>query len=96
MFETLVSSRIRRALLEHTLTHPQEPFYLRGLAKQLNLSISPLRRELLRLEHAGMLTAIEEGNMRFYRVNTTSPTFLELTKVSLQPSAFSRHRNTYH
>ena len=85
MFETLVSSRVRRTLLEHILTHPQEPFYLRGLAKQLNLSISPLRRELLRLEQAGALTAIEEGNMRFYRVNTASPAFLELTKVSPQP-----------
>ncbi|MBI4596857.1 MAG: winged helix-turn-helix transcriptional regulator [Candidatus Omnitrophica bacterium] len=85
MLESLVSSRIRRTLLEHILTHPQEPFYLRGLAKQLSLSISPLRRELLRLEHTGMLSAVEEGNMRFYRVNATSAAFLELKDVAKWP-----------
>ena len=86
MLEALVSSRIRRALLEHILQHPQDSFYLRGLAKQLNLSISPLRRELLRLEHSGMLTAIEEGNLRLYRVNTTNPAFIELTRLGAQDS----------
>ena len=55
MLETLISSRIRRALFEYILTHPSERFYLRGLAKSLGLSVSPLRREIKRLEHSGML-----------------------------------------
>lgn len=78
MLETFVSSRIRRALFEHILTHPRERFYLRGLAKQLQVSVSPLRRELKRLEEIGMLAAAEEGSMRFYTVNTASPVFLQL------------------
>ena len=86
MLEALVSSRIRRTLFEYLLTHSTERFYLRGLAKQLNLSISPLRRELARLEQSGMLQAVEEGNMRFYTVNATSPAFLQLKQAGLTAS----------
>ncbi len=78
MLEALVSSKIRRALLEHVLTHPDDRFYLRGLAKSLGLSVSPLRRELKRLEHSGILTADQEGNILFYTVNQSAPAFLQL------------------
>lgn len=83
MLENLVSSRIRRSLLEHILSSPKERFYLRGLAKSLNLSVSPLRRELKRLEQSGMLRAEEEGNMLFYAVETNSQAFLELARMTL-------------
>ena len=82
MLEALISSRIRRTLFEYLLTHPTDRFYLRGLAKHLSLSISPLRRELARLEQSGMLRAEQEGNIRFYTVTTASPAFLELQQVS--------------
>ena len=78
VLESIVSSRIRRTLIEHLLAHPAERVYLRGLAKQLNLSISPLRRELKRLEAAGVLKATDEGSMRFYLVDQTAPLFLQL------------------
>jgi len=85
MLETLISSRIRRTLFEYLLTHPTQYFYLRGLAKDLNLSISPLRRELVRLEQAGVLAVVEEANIRFYRVNTESPVYRQL-RQAFQPS----------
>lgn len=78
MLEALVSSKIRRALLEHLLTHPTDSFYLRGLAKELQLSVSPLRRELKRLEQSGMLSARQEGNMLFYALNQQSPAFQQM------------------
>ncbi len=87
MLETLISSRIRRTLLEHILAHPDDRFYLRGLAKTLSLSVSPVRRELLRLEQLGMLAAYEEGNMRFYVVNQSCAEFQQL-KHAAQTSGF--------
>ena len=84
MLESFVSSRIRRTLLEYLLSHPNERFYLRGLSKDLGLSVSPLRRELKRLEHSGMLKAVPEGNMLFYAVNTTAPAFLQLQSLGTQ------------
>ena len=82
MLESLVSSRIRRSLFEHILAHPQERFYLRGLAKELGLSISPLRRELKRLAQTRVLNAVQEGNILFYTVDTSSPLFLQLTQAA--------------
>jgi len=81
MLETLISSRIRRTLFEYLLTHPTQYFYLRGLAKELNLSISPLRRELAKLEQSGVLTVVQEANIRFYRVNTESPVYRQLRQA---------------
>ena len=82
MFETFVSSRIRRALLEHILSHPDGRFYLRGLAKELTLAISPLRRELLRMEQLGVLKAYDEANIRFYVVDQTNPQFAQLKQAA--------------
>lgn len=82
MLETLIAPRIRRTLLEHLVAHPVDRFYLRGLAKDLNLPISPLRRELKRLEGFGMLRAVREGNMLFYTVDTTAPVFQQLHRAS--------------
>lgn len=82
MFEALVSSRIRRALLEHIVAHPEGRFYLRGLAKQLGLPITPVRRELKRLEQLGVLAGYHEANIRFYTVNQHSPAFAELKPLA--------------
>ncbi len=96
MLESLVSSRIRRTLLEHLLAHPQDRFYLRGLARQLGLTISPLRRELKRFERLGMLSIAEEANAKFYMVNQTPPAFTQLQSatrtqpVESQPTIIGR------
>ena len=87
MFETFISSRIRRTLFEHLLSHQTDRFYLRGLAKDLGLSISPLRRELKRLENSGMLQTDQEGNMLFYTVNADSDLFLQLQHASATASS---------
>jgi len=84
VFETLVSSRIRRTLLAYLLAHPNERFYLRGLAKTLQLTVTPLRRELKRLEAAGVLRASQEGKRLVYAVNQASPLFAQL-KHAVQP-----------
>lgn len=87
MLESLVPSRIRRTLLEHLLVHPDGRFYLRGLAKELSLPISPLRRELLRLEQLGVLSAYEEANARFYTINQSHPQFVQLKQAASVPTS---------
>ena len=83
MLETLVSSTVRRTLFEYLLTHPQGRFYLRGLAKELHLAISPLRRELVRLERVGVLKAYPEANIRFYIIDQTHPVFVQLQQAAM-------------
>ena len=90
MLESLVSSKIRRALLEHFLTHPHDRFYLRGLAKELSLSVSPLRRELKRFEHSGLLHVQHEANILFYTINLRSPIVHQLTPLMMSnPSSLN-------
>lgn len=86
MLESIVSSRVRRTLFEYILTHPNNRFYLRGLAKNLDLSISPLRRELKRLEKSGLLHSEQEANILFYTVKTDSTLFHQLNLAAAQPA----------
>jgi hypothetical protein len=51
------------------------------LAKELGIAISPLRRELIRLEELGVLKAFQEANIRFYIVDQTCPSFLQLKQA---------------
>ena len=85
MLESLISSRIRRALVEYLLKYPENRFYLRGLAKELNLAISPLRRELKKLEKSGLLRTYQEGNILFYAVDRNHPLFLQLCQMLNKP-----------
>lgn len=94
MLETLISSKIRRALFEYLLVHPAERFYLRGLAKELNLSVSPLRRELKRLEHSGLLSTQQEANVLFYTVNSRAPAFGQLLSLKTQGTDVSTFHTT--
>lgn len=81
MLETLVSSRIRRSLLGHLLAYPSGRFYLSGLARELGLTISPLRRELKRFECVGLLKSSKEANTLFYTVDQASPAFRQLSQA---------------
>ncbi len=87
MLETLVPSKVRRAVLAYLLAHPGERFYLRGLAKDLGLSVSPLRRELKRMEQAGLLVCSQEANILFYRANAASPAYHELQRLGTEGAA---------
>ena len=87
MLETLVPSKVRRALFEYLLSHPGERFYLRGLAKELGLSVTPLRRELKRLEQSGVLQTVPEGQLLFYTANPQASVFQELQQAGVPAKA---------
>ena len=81
MLESLVASKIRRTLLEYILTHLDHRFYLRGVAKELVLPVSPVQRELKRLERLGLLKTQQEANIRFYLVDQACPHFVQLKQA---------------
>ncbi len=86
--EELVSSKIRVRLLTHLLTYPEERVYLRGIAKTLELPITPVRRELQRLMSMGLLKTADEGSLKWYWVDCASPEFPRLLGlIQQQPVA---------
>ncbi|MDP2921798.1 MAG: winged helix-turn-helix domain-containing protein [Candidatus Omnitrophota bacterium] len=69
MIEKLVNSKTRLKILQHFLSHIDDRYYLRELERMLEESLSPLRRQLLKLEAMGILTVEEEANVKYYKLN---------------------------
>jgi predicted nucleotidyltransferase len=64
--EVLASPAFARLVL-HFALHGEEPVHVRELQRRCGLSMSSLRRELLRLEGRGLVERVEEGPRVLYR-----------------------------
>jgi predicted nucleotidyltransferase len=81
MLSTLITSKVRHALLVLFITHPDERFYLKQLTRDLGLSSSQLQKELAKLREIGFLTSSRESNTRYYQANKAFPLFPELKSM---------------
>ena len=84
MLKILFSTNTRVKLITRFVTRPKERFYLRQLERLLGESLTPLRRELVRLEKFGFLTSKMEGNQKYYAVNEGFPIYSELKSIILK------------
>jgi predicted nucleotidyltransferase len=57
---------------------PDEAFFVRQIARQVDVSVGTVQRELLTLEDAGLISRTQTGNQVFYRANRDHPTFPEV------------------
>jgi len=83
MIEKLVNSKIRLKVLQLFLSHIDDRYYLRELERMLEESLSPLRRQLLKLEAMGILTVEEEANVKYYKLNKNFEGLEELRELVL-------------
>lgn len=83
MLEKIVTSKTRVKLLNLFLTHTDDRYYLRELERKLDESLSPLRRQLLKLVKMGILTTEEEANLKYYRLSKNFEGIDELGKLVL-------------
>ncbi len=83
MIEKLVNSKTRLKILELFLSHIDDRYYLRELERLLNESLSPLRRQLLKLTSIGILMVEEEANLKYYRLNKDFEGLEELRELVL-------------
>ena len=74
----LITSRARVEILKLLLLDPADRRYLREVASLTQQPLQAAQRELARLEAAGLLTAIIEGNRKYYQANRDSPVFPEI------------------
>jgi hypothetical protein len=81
MLDRLFSSDTRVGLLGLFLSRPDERFYVREIARELNRDISGIKRELDNLEKVGLLTSSKVGNLRYYTVEKAFPLFPELKAI---------------
>lgn len=86
MIEKLVTSKTRIKILKLFLSHIDDRYYLRELERMLEESLSPLRRQLVKLTSMGILIVEEEANLKYYRLNKNFEGLEELKEVVLGKS----------
>ncbi len=77
----LFVSRVRVKLLGMFFSNPSEMFHVRGLVRLVGEEINAVRRELSRMEKAGLLRKEGRGNRLYYSLNWDFPFFEELLSM---------------
>lgn len=78
MLKDLMVSKVRVKLLQTFLYQPDEIFYVRQLVRKIDEEINAVRRELARMERAGMVKKEPRGNRLYYFFNREYPAYEEL------------------
>ncbi|HUS59982.1 MAG TPA: hypothetical protein VMX76_01200 [Nevskiaceae bacterium] len=81
MLRDLIISKVRIKILQTFLYQPQELFYVRQLVRATGEEINAVRRELLRMEKAGMVQKETRGNRLYYWFNQNHPLFGDLLSL---------------
>ena len=90
MIEKLVTSKTRIKILNLFLSHIDDRYYLRELERMLDESLSPLRRQLVKLVNMGILIVEEEANLKYYKLNKNFEGLEELKEVVLGKDVIAR------
>lgn len=76
-----IVSKVRVKLLKSFLENPKEMYHVRELTRRTGEEINAVRRELARMEEAGMVKKETRGNRLYYWFNTDYPYFQELLQL---------------
>jgi predicted nucleotidyltransferase len=76
--------KARRAVLGLLYARPDEAFYLRQIAREVQAGQGAVQRELKRLVDAGLLTREARGQQVHYRANRACPIFAEVHGLVLK------------
>lgn len=87
MIEKIITSKTRVKILNLFITHIDDRYYLRELERKLEESLSPLRRQLIKLVKIGILTTEDEANLKYYKLNKNFQGLEELKKLVITESS---------
>jgi predicted nucleotidyltransferase len=77
----MFKSNTRKELFRLYFTNPESEYYLRELERILDIPVSMIRKELVRLEREGMFLSYKRGNQTHYRLNKAYALFSELKSI---------------
>ena len=77
----LITSKVRIKILELFLSDLKEMYHVRAISREIKEEINAVRRELERLEKAGILKKEPRGNRLYYWVRTDYPFFGDLISM---------------
>lgn len=79
--EDIIISRVRRKILELFLTNPGSIFHVRDIVRKVGEEINAVRRELLHMEKAGMVSKEQRANRLFYTFRKDYPLYSNLMEM---------------
>lgn len=84
MLELLLPSRVRRKVLALFLINPEERLHIREIERRTDEDFQGVRRELNRLERAGLLRSKRVSNLKFYTLNKDFYLYPELRSIIIK------------
>src|ERR1700751_6380695 len=91
------SGQPRGAILALLYGHPDQSFYTRQIAREVDISVGAVQRELENLSKVGLVVRNSVGSQIFYRANRDAPIFREMKGlVNKTVGIFSVLRSALH
>ncbi len=81
ILEDIIISRVRVKILTLFFTHPGKIFHVRDIVRKVGEEINAVRRELLHMEKAGMVTKEQRANRLFYAFRRDYPLYFDLLEL---------------
>lgn len=79
--EDIITSKVRVKILDLFFSNLTEMYHVRGIVREIDEEINAVRRELERLEKAGILKKEPRGNRVYYFVRHDYPGFSDLLSI---------------
>ena len=76
-----ITSKVRIQILELFYANPNEMYHVRGVVREIKEEINAVRRDLSRLEKAGILKREPRGNRVYYFLRQDYPMFGDLLSM---------------
>src|SRR4030042_176070 len=77
----IITSKVRVKILDLFFSDVKEMYHVRGIVRAIKEEINAVRRELERLENAGLLKKENRGNRVYYYLNNDYPFFGDLLSM---------------
>jgi len=90
MLNSLITSQTRIKLLKKFFLNRSTKAHLRGLESELGESSNAIRLELNRLEEAGLLNSLRDGNKKVYQSNPDHPLYKDIHNIILKDTGIDR------
>jgi hypothetical protein len=90
MINSLITSQTRVRLLKKFFLNNKTKAHLRGLESEFGESTNAIRVELNRLEGAGLLNSLREGNKKIYQANSNHPLYKDIHNIILKETGLDR------
>ncbi len=81
MLDVIVPSKTRLKLLIKLFFIKDNTAYIRGMEKEFHESVNAIRKEVNRLEKAGLINSEYEGKKKFFMANPKHPLYDDITRI---------------